>query len=357
MPNGKTKKKRPSRLRFSGDFTLLLVSFAIAFVTWAVARNADTEEARIVVPVVVTPRDLRAEVQVKPDSVPVILRYPKEVQRDISSANFRFEVDAKDLREGLGLDWSSKTQVLGEKNLVVNLPRPRRVDIVSLELPDKTVEVRMRWNAQPATVEPDIVGADKLPAGFQLVTPVKVQPRDVFVAGDADALAKAPRDPASGRIRLVTDKINVADHARGGPEQVAIKVPPGLEIVQPATVIAEVSPEVQEVQTVREIRGVPMQFAAVRPDSVELEYKEHATTVTVFGPQSLLARLGPESFEIALQRPAEEVPGDVKDVALEARFAPSVPDELKSRLEVRSVDPRAIKITYRSKQSQPPATQ
>jgi hypothetical protein len=359
MPNGKTKKKLPrlSRLKFSENFGLLLVSFVLAIVTWVAAKNADTEEARIVVPVMVTPKDARVDMQVKPEAVPVVLRYPKEIQRDISSANFRFEVDAKDLREGLGLDWSAKTQVLGERNLVVNLPRQRRVDIVRFELPDKTVEVRMRWNAQPATVEPDIVGADKLPQGFQLVTPVKVQPRDVFVAGDADALARAPRDPASGRIRLATDRINVADRTRSGPEQVAIKVPQGLEIVQPATVIAEVSAEVQEVQTIREIRGVPLRFAAVRPDSVELDYRETTATVTVFGPQSMLTGLGPDSFEIALQRPSEEVPGAVKDLGVEARFAASVPEDLRSRLEIRAIEPRSVHITYRAKQAPAPAPQ
>ncbi len=357
MPNGKTtKKKQPGRPRLSANLNLLMVSFGIAFVVWVFAKTAQTEESRLGVPVNVTPRDPRVEVLVTPDHLPVLLRYPRELQRDISSENFRFEVDARDLRDNLGIEWKTKTQALGRENLVSNLPRTGRVDFLRIDSPNNTVEVKMRWNAQPAVVEADVAGADRLPAGFQLVTPVKVTPREVYVAGEPASLARAPRDPVSGRIRLMTDTVSVQDRTRGGTEQVAIRVPQGLEVVQPATILAEVALEVQEVQTVREIRGVPLEFKAVSADTISLDYKERTAAVTVYGPQSLLPKLDPSSFEVVMQRPPEELPGTTKDVPLEARIAKTVPEEIRSRLTVRTIEPRVLRIRYVARQQPAPAT-
>lgn len=346
MQQAKKSKKTANRLRPPENLSLLVLAFAIAFVMWVFAKATQTEETRINVPVAVVPRDSRVEIRVTPEAVPVTLRYPRSIQREISSENFRFEVDARDLRDSLGIDWKKKTQALGRENLVINLARNQRIHLLKVGSQSNTVEIQMRWNAQPAIVEADVTGIDRLPPGFQLVTPVQVAPREVFVAGDPEALAKAPRDQATGRIRLTTGRINVANRSTPGDEQVPISVPQGLEIVQPASVIATATLEIQEVQSVREIRGVPLSFKALSPDTVRMEYRQETANVTVYGPQSLLPDLTPASFEMVLQRPAEELPGTEKDVPIEARLAQSVPDNVRSRLTIRSVDPKTIRVRY-----------
>ncbi len=332
--------------RLPQSISLILLSFAVAFVMWIFAKASQTDETRISVPVVVTPTDARVEVRITPEAVPVTLRYPRSAQRDINSENFHFEVDARDLRDALSIDWKTKTQALGRENLVMSLPRRERIDVLKVGTQSNGVEIQMRWNAQPATVEVDVTGIDRLPAGFQLVTPVQVTPREVFVAGDAQAFAKAPRDPDTGRIRLTTGRINVANRSTPGEEQVTINVPQGLEIVQPSSVIATANLEIQEVQSVREIRGVPLVFQALSSDTVRMEYKEKNAAVTVYGPQSLLPELSPASFEIVLQRPAEELPNTEKDVPIEARFVNSIPEATRARLTIKSIDPKSIKVKY-----------
>lgn len=348
------KKKSLPKLRYSENLKLLLVSFAIAFIAWVFAKASDTDEARITVPVVVKPDDPRIELRLTPNQIPVTIRYPRDLQKYISSENFHFEIEAADLRQNIGLDWKSKSQPLTLSNWATNIPQPYRVQVQKIGIESNTVEVAWRWKAQAAMVEPQIVGTSSLPAGVSLVTPVKVTPKQVWIVGTPDALATVPRDEETSRMKLLTEKISVADRTQSSLETVAIQVPAGIEIVQPPTKLAEVNIELQEVQTVREFH-VKLDFKALSPDTVSLEYKEKAATVTVFGPPSLLRQLTPESIEIVMQRPSEEVPGTTKDVPLEAQFAPSVPEEMKARLTIRSVEPKTIKVRYVAKPSALPS--
>lgn len=344
------------KINISGNVGLLLLSVGLALVVWLFAKTGQTEEARgIMVPVVVTPRDERVEVRVNPPSVSVNLRYPKDLQYYISSENFRFEIDTSDMHSRLGLDWIVKSQALSPANWVANVPGKQRIELEKIGTDRTTVEVRMRWNAQLAIVKPDITGEDRLPEGMQLVRPVRVGPHEVWIAGSPDALAGVPRDDVTSKIQLLTQRIDVSRRTGSGAEVVPITLPPGIDIVQPPLKTAEVTLDIQEVQTVREIRGVPLRFAALVPDSVDLQYKEKAATVTVFGPQSLLRQLAPESFVITIVRPREELPGTTKDVALEAHFSDAVPPDTRAKLTIRSIDPKTIRIQYVAKPAAAPS--
>src|ERR1043166_4847783 len=296
-------KKNRLQIRLTEDGRLLLLSLVIAFVIWVVAKTAQTDEARLVVPVQVTPREPGVEVRINPPTVPVVLHFPKDVQKDINSENFHFEVDASDLRQNLGLDWRTMTQVLSEQNWIANIAEPRRVKLVTIGTQHRTVEVKMRWDAKNAVVEPDIVGEDRLPQGLQLVHPVKVSPHEVWIAGEPEALATIPRDELTSKMRLMTQKISIADRTQSGVESAPIVIPNGVTIVQPATKTADVNIEIQEIQTISDIHGVKLDFKALQPDAVQLDYAQKTATVTVFGPNRLLKELTQDSFEVVLQRP------------------------------------------------------
>ncbi|MCX7019982.1 MAG: hypothetical protein WCK47_12670 [bacterium] len=347
------KKKNLPGIRLSENVNLFIVSLAIAFVAWVFAKSGQTEEARITVPVVITPNDTRVESRAVPDNIPVTLRYGRDMQSYISSENFHFEIDIGDIRTGLGLEWKTMSKPLTEKNWVANVPQRRRIELVKIGTQSNTVEVRMRYNAQPAVVEPNISGQNQLPVGLQLVTPVKVSPRDVWITGDSAIIASMPRDSLTSKILLMTDPVNVAQRIQTSLESVSIRTPPGIEIVQPPTIIAEVNIEIQEIQTERFIRGVRLEFRAVSPDAIDLDYKQKTATITVFGPQSLLSKLTPESFDVSLIRPSEEVAGATKDVPLEARFTSTVTDDIRSRVLIRSIDPKTIKIRYEARNNAP----
>jgi hypothetical protein len=320
--------KKTPRIKISENLNLLLASFALAFLTWVFAKAGEVEEANLPVPVTAgeVEKDPRYEVKLDPPTMLVRLRYSKDSASYINSENFRLVVDTGDLRQNLTVDWKTKSLPLTADNLVANIPR--KVEVLKIGNQSSNVEVRMRWHAFPAIVEPDVVNEDRLPEGYQLVSPTRVSPSEIWIAGDPDA------------------KINVAEHKQSTLENVPIKLPPGVEIVQRQSSMAEVNVEIQEVQTVREVRGVKLDFQAVAADSVKLQYAEKSATVTVFGPQSFLKQVTPDSFKISLIRPAEELPGTTRDLPIEAHFAATIPEELRSRVTIRSVEPKIIRVRY-----------
>lgn len=348
----KKKKKSLPQIRVSENLQLLLVSLALAFVAWMIAKTGDTEETRIQVPVLVTINDKRPDarfdVRVNPQTIPVTLRSPKAVQ--LSSENLYFEVDASSMREGLGLDWKSMSLRLSEKNWVANVPERWRVRLEKIGGQTNTVEILMRWRAVPAEIKPDITGEDRLPQGMQLA-PVKVSPKEIWIVGEPQVLDTLERDPVTSKMLLRTERIDVSNRTGAAPLQtVLIRVPPGVEIVQPATRTADVTVDIQEVQTERVISGLKIDYVAANPD-LSAEYKEHTASVKVYGPATLLQQLGPQSLEIGFARPAEELAGMSSEVTLEPRFAPSVGGEDRTKMTIRQVTPKWIKVRFQQKQS------
>ncbi len=109
----KTKQKT----RVAENLNLLLASFALAFLIWVFAKAGETQDSRLVIKVEVANSDPRIEAQIEPASMPVHLRYGKEAAEHISSENFRFQVDTADLREKLGVEWSTKSMPLSVHDL------------------------------------------------------------------------------------------------------------------------------------------------------------------------------------------------------------------------------------------------
>lgn len=333
------------RIRIPDNVNLALVSFALAFLVWVFAKASQTQEGRLNIPVRVSNADPRIEAVINPETMPVTLRYSRDAAPYISSENFVLQVDTNDLRQNLGIDWKTISLPLNEKNLISNNV-PARVDVNQIGNQRSTVEVKMRWRATPAVVEADLVGVDRLPEGYQLVTPVRVSPSEVYLVGDETALATVARDEVTSRLKVVTERINVAGRTQSALETVPIRLPKGVDIINRPNSLAEVSLVIQEVQTVREVRGVPLDFHAVASDSLKLEYNEKTANVTIFGPQSLLQQVSPNSFRMLLVRPSEELPGATRELPLEAHFARTVPEEVRSRITIRSVEPRTLKVRY-----------
>lgn len=350
-------KKKINKTRLKEQLRLGGISLLLAIVVWMIAKSGETREAKLTVPVQVASAGPQVEVQVLPDEMPVVVRYGRDASPYISSENFKFMIDADSMKDNLGISWKSMTISLSDKNWVANIPSAH-VDLVKIGLQGSTVEVRMRYDAVPAVIKPDIVGQDRLPEGYQLVSPVKVTPREVYLVGDADKLKTLPMDDLTSRAMLKTAPINVAGRTESGLETVEIILPPGISIVQRSNNLAEVNLEVQEVQTVRSIDGVPLNFQAVAPDTVTMKYSIQTATVRVFGPQSLLRQLSPESFRVTLVRPQEEVPGETRDVPLEVHFAPSISEEIRSRVLIQGIEPNSIRVEYvaRNKSAAPKTT-
>lgn len=207
----------------------------------------------------------------------------------------------------------------------------------------------MRWISRPAVVEPQITGAEDLAQGLQLVTPVRVTPREVWVAAEPDVLDKLERDDG-GRIRLKTEPVSIAGMSQSQLKNVPIEVPRGVEIVSPVTQFAELGIEIQEIQTIQRVAGVPIKLEAIASDQLKLQYDDKQTTVIVQGPSRLLRQLTPESFEIRMIRPPQELPDTEVEAQLEARFLQAVPEEVRSRCTIREVEPKTIRVRYTARE-------
>lgn len=338
-------KKKISKARLREQLKLGAMALGLAIIVWMVAKAGETREAKLIIPIEVTSVGPQVEVQVIPEEIPVIIRYGREAAPYISSENFTFIVDASNMQDNLGVSWKSMTLSLSDKNWVANIPSAR-VDLAKIGLHGSTVEVRMRYNAVPAVIVPEIVGLDRLPDGYQLVSPVKTTPREVYLVGDPDKLNSLPLDEMTSRVRLKTAPVSVAGRTDSSLETVEIILPGGVNMVQRSSNMAEVNLEIQEVQTVREIDGIELDFEAVAPDTVAMRYGTKSGAVRVFGPQSLLRQLSPESFRVSLVRPQEEVPGTVRDVPLEVHFTSSISDEIRSRVLIQGIEPSSLRVEY-----------
>jgi hypothetical protein len=241
---------------------------------------------------------------------------------------------------------------LSPRDFAANVPQPRRIVVTKIGNKDSTVEVRMRWRAVPAVVKPDIVGADRLPSGFQLVQPVRVNPRELFLIGNQDDLDALPRDQETSRVLVSTEPINVAERTQSTLEATALILPAGIEVIERPSNLVEVAIELQQVQTLREIRGIPVDFSPVNPENVKAIYSPRSITVKVSGPQALLKDLTPQSFAIAFVRPAEELPGTTREVAIQVRFSETVSQEARQRLVIRETDPQNLTVRFSENQMQ-----
>ncbi len=345
-------KKKINKQRVKEQLRLVGMALGLAIIVWMIAKSGETREAKLTIPIEVVSAGPQVEVQVIPEEMPVIIRYGREASPYISSENFTFVIDASTMQENLGVSWKSMTMSLSDKNWVANIPSAR-VDLANIGLQGSTVEVRMRYNAVPAVIKPEIVGLDRLPDGYQLVQPVKVTPREVYLIGDLDKLAGHTGDDLTSRIQLKTVPVSVAGLTESSLESVEILLPAGISMVQRSSNLAEVNLEIQEVQTVRTISDIALNFQAVAPDTVTMKYGIRSASVRVFGPQSLLRQLSPESFRVGLVRPQEEVPGQVRDVPLEVHFATSISEEIRSRVLIQAIEPNSIRVEYVARQSTP----
>lgn len=339
-------KKKINKARLREQLRLVAVSLALAIIVWMTAKVGETREATLTVPVNVTGLRNQVEMQVIPSEMPVVVRYGREANQYISSENFRLVVDVTNMQDDIGLSWKPVTIGLSEKNWEPNIPSARGVKLVKIGHQSSTVDIRMRYNAVPAAIIPDIVGAERLPEGFQLVSPIKVTPREVYLIGDVDKLASLVRDEITGRIQLKTEPISVAGRTESSLETVDILLPQGISIVQRRSNTVDVNLEIQEVQTLREISGVPLVFRALAPEIMDMQYEPKNATVTVFGPPSLLNQLSADSFRVTPVRPLEEVPGSSRNIALEYHFAPSVTEEIRTRVTLRSIRPDSLQVNY-----------
>lgn len=341
-------KKKINKQRLKEHGRLAAMALGLAMIVWIIAKAGETREAKIRVPIEVAGVGPQVEVEVRPPETEVIVRYGQEASPYISSENFKFVIDGSNMQNDLGVSWKSVYMSLSDKNWVANIPSVR-VDLAKIGGQSSSVEVRMRYNAVPAIVKAEVVGQDQLPEGYQLISPVKVTPREVNLIGDPDKLAALTRDDLTSRVVLKTAPVSVAGRTASSLESVEIVLPTGVSLVQRNSNLADVNLEIQEVQTVREIKNVPMDFQAVAPDTIVMKYSPQIASVRVKGPQSLLKQLTAESFRVSLVRPQEEVPGASQNLPLEVHFASSVPDDVRNRVTIQGIDPGALQVQYQAR--------
>ncbi len=155
---------------------------------------------------------------------------------------------------------------------------------VTVEPSTATVTIQLRIRGQVRRVIPTIVGADRLPPGYELAGPPTVFPSDeVVVEGPEAALAAIPY--------LTTTPIDIS----GWSESRIIwevpidtsRLPAGVR-VDPSTV--NVSIQIRRAEETRVLRGIPIVPVNVRVGTT-VELSPSSVDVEVSGPTTMLERL------------------------------------------------------------------
>lgn len=329
---------------------MLAVALAVAIVAWFFARSEQITEAGVMIPIKLRMADTRMEVRLSTDAVRGWVTYPVAIQGSVNSDNLLFDINADGMFPDLTVEWQKKTMSLDESHLVANVPQANEVRLRVQDRNPLRVDVEARWKAWQADAVPTVSGEAALAErGLALQNPPRLTPRQVWIAGAQDKLEQLKRDPVTQRLQVPTDPIILSDFDRPILKTVGFDLPPGLEIVQPKSGTTELSLDIQEITTERDIASIPLTKAMFAGETVDADIVTSFVTVKLRGPQGLLKRLDTTSVHIMPIRPAQELPDTEREVKLEAALSSDLTAEFGTRVTIISVDPATVTVTYRKK--------
>lgn len=297
-PAAPTRAEKLLRRIFLEDWSLKLLSLAIAVVLWLlVTGQNEPVTAHVNVQLnFIRPQSLEISND-PPRTVDVMLTGSRNKLDDLTSLDLVATVDISDQRAG------ERVLRLADKALI-SLPQGIKVDgyqpsAIPIHL-EPIVE-------RQVTVEPKLEG--KPADGFEVYS---VHP------SKGSVMVRGPASRVNSLQRVLTETIWLAGHKESFPaKNLAIDVPdPKVDLLEP---IVTVDVQIGEVRKEKNFSGVNVstsQGGSVQPAT---------TSVTVLGATSLIDALKPEDLKIVLDPP----PG------LEPRL--QLPDALKGKVFLKSV--------------------
>lgn len=332
------------------QFNLWVVAFSVAIVAWFFARSEQVNEAGVMIPVKLRGSTPYMEVRVQPDTLRAYVRYPAAIQGSVNGDNMIFDLNINDMFPDLDVEWQKKTIQLDQNNLVANVPQAKEVRLIGQERNPLRVNVEARWKAWQADVEPVVSGEAQLAErGLVLGKELRVTPRQVWLVGSQEKLGQLKRDPVTQRYLVQTERIMLSDYSKPVLQTVRFELPPGLEIVKPQSGTGELSLDIQEITTEREMTTVPLTRHLFASETLDTDIDTSYVQVRLRGPQSLLKRLDPASIQILPMRPPEELPDTTREVKLDATLKSELTAEFGTRITIMGVTPPSVTVHYRKK--------
>jgi hypothetical protein len=343
----------PERVR-SGDVILILSALVIAYSIWLVAKMSNVEDEIVLgVPVALDlPPYIEADVGGR-RTVSIEVRYPKSQRRDVHSGSFEVVVDDPDLLNQAGVDNPNPVTVPLMPEDVQRPNLPSSVQVARVDPSRLTIYVKYR--TLRAVIVPTIQGR---PAPGYRVERAIVETRGRLLTGAPEQLNRA-REPNSTTVTLGTNPISVAGARDPITTTVAIRLPPGLQIlneqtrrtIPPEHSYAEVRVLIREEAATRTVRNVPIVVPTLTRGLIARTVPSSGS-VTVAGPRSAVEQLDRTAVQLKPKEPPEESPGFVGEIALEARLSESAP----TSVTIAAFQPGVALLRYETRAEDATAT-
>ncbi len=329
----------PSRIR--SEVFLVTSALFIAFVLWLIAKQAELEIDRLMVPVTLVNVPEFMEVKMEPPRVTISVQYPSDVRNSVVERNFSLEIDPRELFDEDPTKWVTPTvamardYVLDENMVEKNTARSVRVTAVEPE--SLKLHASLRWRE----VRVEVRTQGELPDTHQLTQPLKADPDKLLVTGSRDALnALAEADDT-----LWTESIDLSGLKTSKVLFLKVEIPENLFLLERPDASIEVDVGLTEVTLTQEIEDVPIEL--IRFQEVEVQVIPQTAKVKVEGPISLLEQIGPGDFEFETQGSLDERPGEVQDIGVEAKFKSRVPQEVADGVQIIECNPPRITVEFK----------
>jgi YbbR domain-containing protein len=220
-------------------------------------------------------------------------------------------------RANVVIDVTDQSTILSDDYSVSLFPDPITDIEVVPETVTCTVEVERREDTVTVDVVADVTGDP--PEGYLLNPDYEVEPAEVEVTGDPEALAAL-----GGEIK--TEEINVIDQTENFSRVVGVELPDGIELVQ-STQRITVTISISEPNTTINFEDVEIQILNLE-FGLDVEVSPENVNVSITGPPSRLEDVKKEDLSITVDMAGLGV-GTYQDLSLEADWLrPSLQDAL-----------------------------
>ncbi len=334
------------RRRISSDFVLAISSLLIAFVIWLIAAEADIETDNLTVGIDVVSVPDNYRIEITPKEAIITVQYPKAQKSSIISPNFRIVLDMNNIPEITSREEEFSTSWMLNQVDVRKQNVSERVKVIEIVQP-KRVSIRGKMNIEWAEVKPVIRG--ELKEGYKIPEPPRAQPSRVKVTG-SDFVLQRLKETHNGTIVLYTEEADIRGESASLFRSVKLKVPEGLELVNPVDEFVKVIVGVAEVEEEKTITNVPIEIKTFNLN-ISVSYTPTTGSVVIRAPISIIKGLTENDFYCEPIQPIDETPGFIGKVAIEAKFREDVRRAIKEKVSILSVKPEAIQVEVKQKET------
>lgn len=326
------------------EFPLLLAAFIIAFTIWLIAKQSERETSWVSTPIRLmdVPENLDVQLRLN-DPANIKVQFPREQLRRNMEQYFRVEIQVDDVVSGDPAQWGTeprRPRTVNYKLSLANVDRasaPSDVQEVAIDPESVDLVVSLRLLEMQVVV----TTTGELPSQYEMRSDPIPSPSTVLVTGPAHRLEALAEQGAT----IQTQPINLSEVTQTAQLFRELIVPEGVQLVDTAGSRVTIDIEVVDRPQETIFSGVPVTLTTVNPN-FEAIVTPPTVDVVVEAPASVIAQLSRDSFAFTTASAVPEIPGQVHEVALQARLRQRLQQELGARVRRIEINPPRISVEF-----------